>query len=152
LVDAAVSARSALTIERSFTLAELPRVRQAGAADGSGVTVGFHFLELEGRVAIDGRLRGVVKLTCQRCMGEADIGLEDEFHLIIVRDESELGEEIVGYEPILADPARLDVRELAEEQTLLALPLVPMHAAENCDQEDDAAAADEPAQRPFENL
>ena len=163
-VDAAVSARSGLTIERSFTLADLPRVRQAGAREGSRVTASFHFLQFDGRIAIEGHLEGVVKLICQRCMQDADVPLHDRFQLIMVADEAELDEakwyeEGTGYEPIHGDPARLDLQLLTEDQTLLALPLVPAHESEDCgaavaagDAGSTAKAADDTRQRPFENL
>ncbi|HEY4365976.1 MAG TPA: YceD family protein [Steroidobacteraceae bacterium] len=153
-VDAAIGARSGLTIQRSFTLADLPRVRQAGARDGSHVTASFHFLQFDGRIAIDGHLDGVVKLVCQRCMRDVELPLHDQFQLILVQDEAELSEEIAGYEPITGDPARLDLQLLTEDQTLLALPLVPVHESEDCNKVavDAATAADDTRQTPFANL
>jgi uncharacterized protein len=64
-----------------------------------------------------------------------------------------------GYEPLLGDPERLSLTELIEEQVLLGLPLVPMHAeAAQCGVAEAALAAGEPEaaveekQRPFANL
>jgi uncharacterized protein len=159
-VDAAVSARAGLTIERAFTLADLPRVRQAGAREGSQVTASFHFLQFDGHVAIHGRLDGVAKLICQRCMQEADVPLHDEFQLILVQDEAEFEaaqryEQMAGYEPVVADTARLDLQLLTEDQTLLALPLVAAHESEDCIKTvADGLQTDEAqgTQRPFGNL
>jgi len=160
-VDAAVSARSGLTIDRAFTLADLPRVRQAGAREGSEVTASFHFLQFNGHVAIHGRLDGVAKLICQRCMQEADVPLHEEFQLILVKDEAEFEaaqryEESAGYEPIVADPVRLDLQALTEDQTLLALPLVAAHESEDCIKAVATGLPTDEAQgtrqRPFGNL
>ena len=86
------------------------------------------------------------------------------FRSILVADEAELDEakwyeEGTGYEPIHGDPARLDLQLLTEDQTLLALPLVPAHESEDCggavaagDAGSTAKAADDTRQRPFENL
>jgi len=166
VIDAAVSARAGLTITRSFTLADLPRLRQAGAYEGSQVTARFHFLQFDGRIAIKGHLQGVVKLTCQRCVQEVDVPLDDRFDLVLVDDEAELAANAAdedkwgGYEPIEGDPSRLDLQLLAEDQTLLALPLVPSHESEDCAAEASVATdvarrpevVDKSRQRPFENL
>jgi uncharacterized metal-binding protein YceD (DUF177 family) len=75
---------------------------------------------------------------------------------VVARDTDELPG---GYEPLLGDAERLSVAEVIEEQVLLGLPLVPMHAtAAECGAVAAAldAVVDEPAadekQKPFANL
>lgn len=160
IVDALVCAHGETTIKRSFAAADLPRLREAGAGDGSAVAASFHFSQFDGRVAIDGELRGVMVLTCQRCMQAVDVPLQERFSVIVVQDEAELDQEPGGYEPILTNPAHLDLQLLAEDQALLALPLVPRHESDRCNE----AQASSPAsgveegdrhgdhQRPFGNL
>jgi uncharacterized protein len=150
---------SGATLARRFTLADLPRLREAGAGEGTSVKVSFRFQRIEGRVAIDGALDGMARLTCQRCMNPADVPLQDEFKVILVQDDAELSEELAGYEPVLGDPKRLDLRSLAEDQALLALPLVPRHElneeSEECKEvlaASPAAAEAEVRQTPFRNL
>jgi uncharacterized metal-binding protein YceD (DUF177 family) len=58
---------------------------------------------------------------------------------------------------VIAAAARFDVRWRAEEQTLLAMPLVPMHAQGVCDEIATPASrleqeASPGSQKPFENL
>lgn len=155
-VDAVICAHSGTTIERSYAAADLPRLREAGAGDGSALTADFRFSLFDGRVAIDGELEGMIVLTCQRCMKPAAVPIHDSFKVIVVQDEAELDQEPGGYEAILADPARLDLQALAEDQALLALPLVPKHESEECNEAGATPAvaqADEGArQRPFGNL
>jgi uncharacterized protein len=158
-VDAFTCALSETTLERSFGLADLPRLQEAGAGEGSTLQVRFRFLKVDARVAVEGILDGVAKLVCQRCMKVADVPLQDRFNLILVQDDAELSQEVAGYEPILADPARLDLHLLAEDQALLALPLVPRHELD-CVEDSNAvlaapvaAAADKgTTQAPFKNL
>lgn len=144
-VDATVltgGAQSASTLERSYAVADMPRLLEAGAGESTAFKVTFRFFRLDAHVAIDGTLNGVAKLTCQRCLQPVDVPLEDEFNLVIVKDEAAEQTEFTGYEPIAADPARLDLRALAEDQALLALPLVPRHESESCiDARGDALAA-----------
>lgn len=168
-IDATICAHAGTTIERRYTAAEMQRLREAGAQDGTAFTAIFGFSQLEGRVAIDGELEGVVVLTCQRCMRPFEWQLQEQFQVALVRTEADLEQEPANYEAIVADPAHVDLLTLTEDQALLALPLVPKHEADGCDvaegpaaPEDapratqgttDAKVEDKPTtQRPFGNL
>jgi uncharacterized protein len=132
IVDADVCARAGSTIERHFSVAEMPRLQESGAQDGSRIDVRLRFSLYDGRPAIDGRLHGVVSVGCQRCMEPVAVPVDERFKVIVVAEER--ADEPGGYEPVIAAAARFDVRWLAEEQTLLAMPLVPMHAQGECDE------------------
>lgn len=166
-VDATICAHAGTTIERRYTAAEMQRLREAGAQNGTAFSAVFGFSQLEGRVAIDGELEGVVVLTCQRCMRPFEWPLQEAFQVVLVRTEADLEQEPANYEAIVADPAHADLLALAEDQALLALPLVPKHEADNCDVADAQAAPDatqtqgtmdakvdekQTTQRPFGNL
>ena len=152
-VDAAVCARAGSTIERHFSAAELERLAAAGARAGTEIEGGFEFRELDGQPAVEGTLSGAVVLTCQRCMQAVPIALDERFQVIIVAEERT--DEPGGYEPVIGDTSRFDLRWLAEEQALLALPLVPLHEPGECE---EAAASPpeiedgEARQKPFQNL
>src|SRR5688572_13478440 len=135
IVDASVCARAGSTIERQFSAAELPRLREAGGPENASIQDGsveatFQFSEFEGRPAVAGELHGTAVLMCQRCMRPVTIEIDDTFQVLIV--EQERSDEPGGFEPVVANPLRLDLRWLAEEQVLLALPLVPKHENEDC--------------------
>ena len=60
---------------------------------------------------------------------------------------------------MVANPSRLDVRWLVEDQALLALPLVAMHAPDECEERSEVQEvaseqqeATEAGQKPFQNL
>ena len=154
-VDADVCARAGSTIERHFSVEQLPRLQEAGALDGSRLDVRLQFSLFDGQPAVDGRLSGTVSLTCQRCMQPVAVPIVERFRVLLVHEES--ADEPGGYEPVIAETTRFDVRWLAEEQALLALPLVPLHAAGECDEVvapppeigQDASAG---SQKPFQNL
>jgi uncharacterized protein len=141
-IDATICAHAGTTIERRYTAADTQRLREAGAQEGTAFTAIFGFSQLEGRVAIDGELEGVVVLTCQRCMRPFEWQLQEAFQVVLVRTEADLEQEPANYEAIVADPAHADLLALAEDQALLALPLVPKHEAENCDVAEAPAVSD----------
>src|SRR5688500_13512680 len=93
-VDAFTCALSGTTLERSFGLADMPRLQEAGAGEGSTLKVSFRFLKVDARVAVEGILDGVAKLVCQRCMKVADVPLQDRFNLLLVKDEMVLSDEV----------------------------------------------------------
>jgi uncharacterized protein len=130
IVDADVCARAESTIARRFSAAELPRLREAGGHDDSVIEAKFQFSQFDGRPAVTGELTGTVVLTCQRCMQPVAIDVDDTFQVLLVDEER--SDEPGGYEPVVANPSRLDLGWLAEEQVLLALPLVPAHDSGDC--------------------
>lgn len=165
VVDAEVCARAGSTIERRFSAAELPRLREAGGHDESSIEAKFQFSQFDGRPAVAGELHGDAVLTCQRCMQPVAIDIDDAFQVLLVDEER--SDEPGGYEPVVANGSRLDLAWLAEEQVLLALPLVPMHENSDCAaavevaNEAEDGVEDEPASdaqkhgethQPFRNL
>ena len=75
--------------------------------------------------------RATVRLVCQRCLQAMEVPLEIDRSFRFVRDENEAAElDAQVEEDILVLSRSLDLRELVEDELLLALPLVPRH--EDC--------------------
>src|SRR5262245_59721071 len=107
IVDAEACARTGTTIERSFSEADLPRLREAGVRAGSSFEGSFQFSQVGALPAIDDVLQGVVVATCQRCMKAVSIALSERFQVVVTGDERT--DESGGYEPVLADALHLDL-------------------------------------------
>jgi uncharacterized protein len=159
VLDADVCARAGSTIERHFSVEQLPRLAEAGALEGSRLDMRLRFSLFEGRPAVDGTLSGALLLSCQRCMEPVATPIDEQFQVILVQQES--AEEPGGYEPVIGDPAHFDVRWLIEEQALLALPLAPLHAVGECEEaaasppgvgQNSEQGASPGTQKPFQNL
>jgi len=157
LVNAIELAGRAASLERELRLPQLPRLVDAGALEGTQVHAQLEFGTFEGGSRIELRVAGEVFLACQRCLKPCGCAVDESASLVVVaRDTDEVPG---GFEPLLGDPERLSVAELIEEQVLLGLPLVPMHAsAAECGAAaaalaaDEAEAAADEKQRPFANL
>ena len=156
-VDAVHAARAGTIVERHFGVGDLPRLRAAivSGDEASGLDAKFTFSLLEGQPAIDGEMNGSVQLICQRCLQPVAVPIDEAFRVVVVKDEDADPEQFGSYEPIAVDATRLDLQWLAEEQALLALPLVPLHEPGECN-EAPLAPAEEPLapgkQRPFGDL
>jgi DUF177 domain-containing protein len=76
------------------------------------------------------RLHTTVWLTCQRCLQPYGHALEVERWLRFVVDEAQAEAlDAESEDDVLAMPRWLDLRELAEDELLLTLPIVPRHVA-----------------------
>ena len=151
-VDATQCAHAGIELARDFTLDALPRLREAGATERTAFRLRLRFLRVAQNSAIDGSLGGELELVCQRCLRPLRVPLQESFKVVIVADEAALAQEFMDYEPILVDPTRLDLQWLAEEQGLLALPLVARHEPGQCDATTPLPREDAGTQRPFGNL
>jgi uncharacterized protein len=141
-------------VDFDIPLAEFPRLRPqlaqaAGSADGR---IGFE--RVQGACVAEIAVSARVSLTCQRCLGPVDYPLRCASRVAMVGDGVEADRAPAGLETILAPERRISVRELVEEELLLALPIVPLHEDADC-----ARAPGVPSggrvtggQRPFERL
>jgi uncharacterized protein len=100
------------------------------------------------------RAQARLSLVCQRCLGPVDTPLEAQRSFLFVPGEEAAAQlDADSEDDVLALTRALDLRELVEDELLLALPLVPRH--ELCPQplpmeHGDASAEERP--NPFAAL
>ena len=68
-----------------------------------------------------------VPLRCQRCLRPVWWPVEADSQVWLVTDPEQADREDPGIEPTLAPEGRVVLRDLVEEEILLAVPLVPRH-------------------------
>jgi uncharacterized protein len=140
-------------------LSRLSRV-QAQIAGARGTVRGAaHFRREAGFRVAELEMEGDAELICQRCLQPMMWPLEGESRVAIVAAESEADRVPQDFETVHAPDDRIRVSDLVEEELLLTLPLVPLHAdpSECVAQEEVPAPVEEAApvpetQRPFERL
>ena len=125
LVNALELAGRAASIERDVVLAQLPRLIDAGALEGTRAHGELRFGMFEGRATVDARVSGTVVLSCQRCLKPCELTIDEAAPLVVLATDE--GAVPAGFDPILGNAERLPVIEVIEEQLLLGLPLVAMH-------------------------
>jgi DUF177 domain-containing protein len=154
LVNALELAGRAASIERDVDLAQLPRLKDAGALAGTRVHGELRFGMFEGRATVDVRVAGTVVLSCQRCLQPCEMTIVEATPLVVLATEEDPVS--AGFDPILGDAERLPVIEVIEEQLLLGLPLVATHRpGTGCRREPTPTgteAGTSERQRPFANL
>jgi uncharacterized protein len=103
-------------------------------ADGA-LKVRLQFRVDERRIRVlSGSIDGELRLICQRCLRPLVYPLHLEVSLGIVTQDKEIDLLPDGYEPLLVSGESLSTVEVVEDEVLLVLPAVPVHAGSSlCD-------------------
>ena len=145
-------------IDFAVPLAELTRLRSQLASVEGLVRGRVHFTRESGFVVADLTVSGEATMSCQRCLEAMSEPVNSEVRVALIAAEADAGRVPQHLEPVLAAGGRVTIGELVEEELLLALPIVPLHAeASDCVAPEDAPAvkveAPEPTtQKPFASL
>ncbi len=148
-----------VSLEFTIAIADFPRLRpQLVRADGCA-TGCVRFGRERGVPVADVEISAQAELTCQRCLAPLACPVKSGGRVALVADAGEADRAPEGLETILAPDHRISVRDLVEEELLLALPIVPLHGAAECTAPEPAPTvkpavepAAEPRHRPFERL
>ena len=131
-VDCAHLADDGAVLERVYPLGEMPRLQDLLADARGSVRARFAFAKLgAGRAGATVAIDATSQLVCQRCLQgfafAAAGSSEIEFS-----SGKDVGAANSQREVYATDDGWVSLRELAEEELLLALPIVAMHAPQAC--------------------
>jgi uncharacterized protein len=159
LVDCARLAEEGAALRRDYELGELPRLRDLLAEPAGTLRASFAFAKLQsGRPGALVSVEAAPQMVCQRCMQAFGLALtgasEIEFAASDDPEDAESEREFFRM-----DNGRVSLRELAEEELLLALPIAPSCTSpQSCGKAPSFAIGDETAgaigdmRRPFSAL
>jgi uncharacterized protein len=159
LLDIGPLADGRAEIEFSIPLREFPRVAPLLAAPDGEARGRVNFAR-EGRIPVaEVTVAAEVTLLCQRCLSPLKWSVRGSGRAALVATAA-AAESLPGtLETVLAPEYRISIRDLVEEELLLALPLVPRHEDDGCagragaqEQQDSAAQPAAETHRPFEQL
>jgi uncharacterized protein len=154
-LDVAALAGLGSQLELECALKALTRLAPLLRDTRGSVRGRFRFYRAAGYPAADGSVTATLRLTCQRCLGEVALPVESECRLVFAEGEQAADEAPAGYELAMTQGGRIAFAELAEDELLLALPLVAVHGDEQaCVAQPAAEATPEkaPTQHPFAGL
>ena len=130
------------TLEGRLELASLPRLCDPLSDTVGAVQAKFHFARDEQKtVSIHSELEVEVKMVCQRCLELVALPIRSECHYAVVKEGADTQSLPKGYDVLEVGEDPLDLMTLVEDELLLALPIVPAHDPEDCQQ---PAGANEP--------
>lgn len=147
-LDVAAFIKANAVMEGQDPLTAFERLTQEAQAPVDGMHVswyaeGEHVQETggAGHLWLHLEVDAQVPMICQRCLGVVQVPLQVSRSFLFVKDESTaeaLDDEVE--EDVLAISKDFNLRELVEDELLMALPLVPMH--ETCPQSIPMASSD----------
>ena len=153
IIDNIEFARKSLEFHDTIPLLQFNRSKDVFASNQGGLDC-----RLQGSVTSGGRLelllsvKGILQLTCQRCLEPFDFSLDITSKFIVVNGENDIPSEDDDQEEfdyLVADP-KMQLFELFEDEVLLALPLAPKHLDVDCLADDVISALKKPS--PFQAL
>ena len=148
-LDVAAFAKAGAVMEGQDPLSAFERLAQEAQSSGEGAQVawyaeGEHVAETAGpgHLWLHLEVDAQVPMVCQRCLGVAQMALQVDRSFRFVKDEATaeaLDDE--AEEDLLPISKDFNLRELIEDELLMALPLVPMH--DECPEQVPMEAASE---------
>ena len=157
-IDPSRSAQRKLVCDGYFEVSGMNRLLAVCDAQCEQVQVNVNFgVDEQGLVAVSGTASATVALICQRCTDEFDLALEVSFTFSPVKDEEAEAELPSYYDAIeLDENGEVNLRELVEDEFLLAIPLIPRHSLKDCQASPDSVWGELPEElekpNPFDVL
>jgi uncharacterized protein len=145
-------------VDFSIPLAELPRLAPSLAHCEGTATGRARFSPQQGFAAAELAVRASLPLTCQRCLGEMRLDVDSVARIALAPDADAIDRVPPEFEAVLAPGGQITVRDLVDEQLLLELPVVALHADPSACARDMSAGVKparvvaEEKQRPFAGL
>jgi uncharacterized protein len=138
--------RASVALERehrfvgTLPVAQCPRLAvEVVDADSACLQVDLQADRSSGWPRLHGRIEGRVTLACQRCGKAFAHAVQLAPDLRLVFSEAEERSVLADAEPLLIEDDRLPLRQLVEEEVLLALPMLAR--CESCENEVNQAPA-----------
>jgi DUF177 domain-containing protein len=159
-VDTLVGTETA--IEFSIPLADLPRVSHELTSKDGEAKGKVRFSRQQGQAVADLEVSAQPEVVCQRCMQPMRWPVKVKSRVALVSDYDAADRVPDGFEVFLVEADSVSVRDLVDEEVMLALPNVPRHDEDSeCARrkvqlpggaDEPEAAPDAQVQKPFAQL
>ena len=130
-IDPLDLAKNQVQLEGQYLTANLPRLAEFSPSKDAKVHVKLGFIqETDALIKVTGSIDSRLRLTCERCLQpfEYEISLEPKFYFDVSGVEPDEQDE----RDIIQVKGPVDLKSLVEDEVLLALPMIPMHAPDQC--------------------
>ena len=118
-------------IDFKIPLAELPRVSHELISKEGEASGRVSFSKAQGQAVADLTVHAEPEVVCQRCMMAMRWPVNVSSRIALVSDYDAADRVPEGFEVFLVEAASVSVRDLVDEEVMLALPHVARHAEES---------------------
>ena len=112
----------------ALEIGDLPRLAELGCDAAALRYVVRGGPDANGRAALTVEVNGPLRVTCQRCLGALEFPLTVTSVLELAHAQVEIDAADDERDRVLASKA-MDVAALVEDEAILALPMIPVHAS-----------------------
>ena len=135
-IDPYRTAQKRSSFDGILQLQNLTRLSEQLSNNDGDVAVIIHCgNDEQGLVYIEGEAQCIVQVRCERCGDDMTLNINSSFAYTPVKGDDSAQEEIPQrYDVIETDEhGEVNLRQLVEDELILALPLFPMHDEGQCD-------------------
>jgi uncharacterized protein len=115
-------------ITSALAIGDLPRLAEMGCEAATLQYAVCGSANADGRATLAVEARGQLRLTCQRCLGALEFPLAATSTLELAGSQTEIDAADDERDRVLGSKS-MDVAAIVEDEVILALPMVPMHAS-----------------------
>lgn len=120
-------------IEGRLGLEQLERLRELAAGETGQLAARLDAsADADGSWHVRGTLEGRLELVCERCAATYDWSFDIDVDWRLVESEAEEQRLLAECEPVLIEDDWLPVRQLIEDEVLLAVPVMPVCERNTC--------------------
>jgi uncharacterized protein len=126
--DPVLFAKQGRQIEGDLAIREMPRIVDLTPKPDSKLHVTMSFSTSSMQFPfVKGTIEGQVVQSCQRCLGDTVVEIDQQFELLLISpDSAELATQ-EGHDLFEYSGQFISTIELIEDETILAMPIVPRH-------------------------
>ncbi len=153
VLNASAAADKKLAVSGNYKLASFTRLGGLLQSNDGDLSLNLCFRrDRENRILLNGSVYGQIIVQCQRCLGPVLLQLDLPLELVLAERDG-IGGTIADTETYFCELANLELASMVEEEILLGMPMVAMHADddENCRKISKQSVADD-VHRPFADL
>lgn len=118
--------------EGEVALGDLPRRAPMVSSQGSAVYRLAFDRDTERRAVIAVDVRADLVLTCQRCLSPMTFDVVAQARLAVVAGPDEAARLPDNLDPLWVEDDRILLRDLVEDELILAVPVAPRHRSDDC--------------------
>jgi uncharacterized protein len=127
-IDPVLFAQQEREIQGEIRIAELPEIAGVTSKPDNLLTIVMSFSKSSLQYPlVKGTIEGEVVQSCQRCLGDTIIKINETFELLLVTSETSDTAEQEGHEVFEYNEVTIDMLNFIEEEVMLALPIVAKH-------------------------
>ena len=123
-------ARDGTLFELSLPQSQMKRLATVLLSTEHDIQCSARFSRRKDIIVVNGRIRTVFALTCQRCLEPMTFDVDEPYELVFVENEEKAEALPDKLDPVIMDEhGHIHVVDLFEDEVILHVPDVPRHAA-----------------------